>query len=131
MKTTDHTSPRWIRFFRGSVSACILCSAAAFAGPASANLIVNGGFETPSVSTGGYLLFSTGSSFGGWNVVGAPGSVGPVSGAYTFGSLTFPAQEGNQFLDLAAVGLRLAVGGFEFAPVLLGELAGQIGRAHV
>lgn len=103
MKTTECASLRWIRRVHRGISACILCSAAALADPASANLIVNGGFETPSVPTGGYLLFSTGSSFSGWTVVGAPGSVGPVSGAYTFGSLTFPAQEGNQFLDLAAL----------------------------
>ena len=65
------------------------------------NLIENGGFETPVVDR--YQLFKTGESFAGWKVIGAPGNVAPVSGQYTYGDFTFPAQEGQQFLDLTGL----------------------------
>ena len=66
----------------------------------SDNLIQNGGFEIPVIAVGSYKIFEVGESFGGWEVVGAPGNVNPVSGQYTYGSLRFPAKEGAQFLDL-------------------------------
>src|ERR1700724_2553466 len=68
------------------------------------NLIVDGGFEDPVVPVGGFTSVLSGSSFGAgnpWTVIGPAGtSVSPISGAYGFGGFTFPAQSGNQWLDL-------------------------------
>ena len=114
MKSTAYLGRHWIHRFRHGASVCILCSTFAGWGTASANLIVNGGFEAALVPTGGFQTFSVGSSFGGWNVVGAAGNVGPISGAYTLSGLSFPAQEGGQFVDLTglsntATGIEQAV----------------------
>lgn len=67
---------------------------------ARANLVTNGSFETPIVPVGGFANFFTGSTaITGWTVVGPEVSV--VSGAYSpGGGFTFPAQQGNQWLDL-------------------------------
>ena len=64
------------------------------------NLIVNGGFEEPVVQKGAYGTIPTGQSFTGWEVVGAPGSVSPVSGDYAQSGIRFNAQQGKQWLDL-------------------------------
>src|SRR5215210_6217282 len=79
--------------------AAALVRAAAFLAPLSlsAQVVTNGGFETPTVAVGSYTLFSTGSSFTGWSVVGAPGNVAIVSGALNIGSLSFPAHGGAQW----------------------------------
>lgn len=47
---------------------------AAAAGPLSAQIVNDGGFEAPVV-TGGEMGFNTGTSFAGWQVVGAQGAV--------------------------------------------------------
>jgi ketosteroid isomerase-like protein len=67
---------------------------------AQSNLIVNGSFEAPPVKQGEYVLEPTGSTFPGWTVVGAPGDVAPISGAFAYGGFTFPAQDGKQWIDL-------------------------------
>jgi hypothetical protein len=60
--------------------------------------------EDPVVPLGGFTSVLSGSSFGTrnpWTVIGPAGtSVSPISGAYAFGVFTFPAQSGNQCLDL-------------------------------
>lgn len=114
MRSIPYVRQRWIRCLRRSAGVGILCSTFAVWGGAAASLFVNGGFEAPAVPTGGFQIISTGSSFAGWNVVGAAGNVAPVSGAFTQGGLSFPAQEGNQFVDLAggsntATGIEQAV----------------------
>jgi hypothetical protein len=72
------------------------------AGPASANLISDGSFETPVVSSGGFTSVGVGSSFGTgnpWTVVGV-GFVSPISGLYTNGAFSFPAEDAAQWLDM-------------------------------
>jgi hypothetical protein len=63
---------------------------------------VNGGFEKPDVGSG-FVLFSTGDKFKGWEVVGASGNVAPVSGSFTQNGFTFDAKRGKQWLDLTGV----------------------------
>jgi hypothetical protein len=74
--------------------------AAALAAPAHAgNLLVNGGFETPIVPSGGYTNFGTGSTaITGWTVVGP--QVAVVSGEFTEAAFSFPAKQGAQWVDL-------------------------------
>lgn len=103
MKSIERERRQWTRCLRRSAGVGILCSTFALWGGASASLLVNGGFEAPPVPTGGFQLIAAGSSFGGWNVVGAAGNVGPISGAYALSGLSFPAQEGNQFVDLTGL----------------------------
>lgn len=67
--------------------------------PARANLITNGSFETPTVPVGGFTNFISGSTgITGWTVTGPEVSV--VSGSYTSFGLSFPAEDGTQWLDL-------------------------------
>ncbi len=63
------------------------------------NLIIDGNFSIPLVGAGSYTLFSTGETFAGWRVVGAPGNVGVVSGSFQ-NAFTFDADGGAQWLDL-------------------------------
>jgi hypothetical protein len=77
---------------------CLLGSAAH-----GANLIRNGGFESPGVPDGGYATFSTGEAFSSWRVVKASGNVGVVSGAFTQDGFSFPAKSGKQWLDLTGL----------------------------
>jgi len=70
---------------------------------ARANLITNGSFETPLVPVGNFTNFLTGSTLiTGWTVTGPEVSV--VSGTFTQSGFTFPAQNGNQWLDLTGDG---------------------------
>ncbi|MGH9358259.1 MAG: DUF642 domain-containing protein [Terriglobia bacterium] len=67
--------------------------------PARADLITNGSFESPLAPVGGFSNFNSGSTgITGWTVVGPQVSI--VSGSYTSFGLTFPAEDGNQWLDL-------------------------------
>ena len=76
--------------------------AAALAAPASqaANLIKDGGFESPVVAVGGFDDFTTGQAFSKWTVVGVAGDVAIVSGSFTQNGIAFPAKAGKQWLDL-------------------------------
>lgn len=66
---------------------------------ARANLITNSSFETPTVTVGGFTNFLNGStSITGWTVVGREVSI--VSTSYASFGLTFPAEDGSQWLDL-------------------------------
>lgn len=67
--------------------------------PARANLITNGSFETPTVPVNGFTNFLNNStSITGWTVVGPEVSI--VSTSYASFGLTFPAEDGSQWLDL-------------------------------
>jgi hypothetical protein len=69
------------------------------ASAARANSIVNGSFETPLVPNGFFTNFLTGSTgITGWTVVGPEASI--VSTNYASFGFTFPAEDGNQWLDL-------------------------------
>jgi hypothetical protein len=73
--------------------------------PLRADSIVNGSFEAPIVSAGGFTNFSNGSTgINGWTVIGAPGGVSIVSGTFTQNGISFPAEDGNQWLDLTGDG---------------------------
>lgn len=62
--------------------------------------LVNGSFEQPIVPPGGASNFAGGSNgIPGWAVVGV--DVDVVDSLFTFGNITFQAQSGNQWLDLA------------------------------
>jgi hypothetical protein len=61
---------------------------------------VNGSFESPLVTVGGFANFPGGSTaINGWTVVGVDSSV--VSGTFMQGSIVFQAQDGNQWIDMA------------------------------
>ncbi|HEY4869867.1 MAG TPA: FGLLP motif-containing membrane protein [Candidatus Dormibacteraeota bacterium] len=80
-----------------------LCAAfflTSIAAAAASELVSNGDFETPVVSTASFQLFATGQAFGPWRVVGAPGAVAIVNGDYTQNGFHFPAASGRQWLDL-------------------------------
>lgn len=82
----------------GAVVAIMLAPSAASA------QFVNPGFEVPPAGLGSYQTYSGGSSFNGWNVVGA--QVALINGAYSEfngvfgGQIFFTAHSGTQSLDL-------------------------------
>lgn len=79
------------------VFAAVIISSLAL--PARANLIANGSFETPAVPAGSFTNFTSGSTgITGWTVTGPEVSI--VSGSYTSFGLSFPAEDGVQWLDL-------------------------------
>lgn len=85
----------------GSAAPALLPPAAAQPAVVSdANLLGNGSFEKPVVPSGGLQSFNTGTSFPGWKVVGAPGNVAVVSGAFARDGFLFPSRCGKQWLDL-------------------------------
>jgi hypothetical protein len=74
----------------------------AVASSASAASIINGSFEAPTVPVGSFTNFAGGSTaITGWTVVGVDSSV--VSGTFAQSGITFQAQSGNQWIDLAGV----------------------------
>ena len=87
---------------RSTALVAILSCSVGMSGSAFANLITNGSFEEPTippVPPGGFISVCSGSSFDGWDVVGA-GCVSPISGLFTSGGLTFPAQDGDFWVDM-------------------------------
>lgn len=104
-----------IRFTFVSLAAAALCACSAnssirqvapvpdignFAGT---NLIKDPSFEKPVAPSGGFLVFSTGQSFSKWSVVGAPGTIGIVSGTFSQNGFTFPAGCAKQWVDLTGL----------------------------
>jgi len=74
-----------------------------------ANLLVNGSFETPVVPVGSFSLFNSGSTgITGWTVVGL--QVGVVSGTFTQNGISFPAQDGVQWVDLTGLNTNTVEG---------------------
>lgn len=69
---------------------------------AQANMIVNGSFESPLVQVGSYVNYLGGSTaITGWTVVGVDSSI--ASGSFVQSGITFNAQEGQQWIDLAGI----------------------------
>jgi hypothetical protein len=71
--------------------------------PASANIISDGSFETPVVTSGSFTSFNNGTTIPGtsWSVVGPLNTnVAIVSGSFSQNGVSFPAQDGSQWLDL-------------------------------
>jgi hypothetical protein len=85
------------------VQMLMACSLALGTAPVLANLIVNGSFETPVVPAGGFVTYPAGSTaITGWTVVGAgPDSASVVSTSFMQSGVTFQAQDGQQWIDLA------------------------------
>ena len=82
----------------------LACSSVAMlcATPVWANLILNGSFEAPAVTIGGFENFGGGASaITGWTVVGVDSAI--VSGTFTQSGIVFQAKEGIQWADLAGV----------------------------
>ncbi len=79
------------------------CSVAVAATPAVANLVANGSFEMPAVPVGGTATFGAGSTaITGWTVVGVGADAASlVSTSFTQSGVTFQAQDGQQWIDLA------------------------------
>jgi uncharacterized protein (TIGR03437 family) len=98
------------------------------AAPISVNLVTNGDFEAPVIAAGSDLNISTGSSaLTGWAVIGtAPLTVALVSGASNGGGfnttgLTFPAEDGHQWLDLTGTGYSTGTRGItQSVPTIAG-----------
>jgi hypothetical protein len=64
--------------------------------------IVNGSFENPAVPVGGFVNYGGGSTaITGWTVVGVDTAITNTS--FTQSGITFQAQAGNQWADLAGV----------------------------
>jgi hypothetical protein len=81
-------------------------NAASAAGPivdedALANLIVDGGFESPVLLSGTLKTFYPGTAVRSWLIIGSGcANVALVSTTYSENRITFSAQAGNQSLDL-------------------------------
>ncbi len=94
-----------------------------------ADSILDGGFEVPVEKSGAYQLFSPGQSIpsatNDWSVVGAAGNVAVISGDYVYPdpahpNITFPAQEGTQWLDLTGLS-NTATGVQQSVPTTIGQ----------
>lgn len=64
------------------------------------SLLLNCSFESPVVPVGGFQPFVPGDDLDGWDVIGAQGNVGPLSGAYVENGFSWAANDGAQTLDL-------------------------------
>jgi uncharacterized protein DUF642/PEP-CTERM motif-containing protein len=86
---------------RIAVAASLLVAASS----AQANLLTNGSFELPPVVPGSFTTFPAGSALIlGWTVLGPAGTnVAIVSGSFSQNGVSFPAQEGIQWLDLTGL----------------------------
>ena len=88
----------------------LFCMVACFV-PVQAASITNGSFEAPVVPVASFTNFPSGSTLiTGWTVVGLGASI--TSGTFSQECCTFPAQDGNQWLDLTGDGTN-SVGGVE------------------
>jgi hypothetical protein len=81
-----------------ALSIALTCAAAA--GARAANLIKNGGFETPPTAAGSFNLYNAGDTFAHWTVTGSGGNVATVSTTFTQNGYSFPAKTGKAWLDL-------------------------------
>jgi hypothetical protein len=81
----------------------IAAFAIALASPAmSAELVVNGGFESPVTPVGGFTQVTGGNSFAGWNVTG--NDVLIINNSYNESGLVFNANSGLNSLDITGAG---------------------------
>lgn len=74
------------------------------ASPAAAavNLVVNGGFEAPALSPGGFNAFGGGTTIGNWLAPAA--TVGFLHTSYSEGGLVFNSRSGAAALELTGAG---------------------------
>ena len=96
--------------------------AAGLASAAHANLITNGSFEAPVVPSGSFTNFSVGStSIPGFTVVGPGTNVSVVSGAFSQSGVSFPAEDGIQWLDLTGDGSNSTEGVAQTVTTVAGD----------
>jgi hypothetical protein len=71
----------------------------------------NGNFDIPAPVTGGFAIVDTAQRYGEWRVVGAPGNVSWVNGAYTHNGFSFAGDLSptDNWVNLAAIS-RTATG---------------------
>ena len=80
-----------------------LAATAILAGPAAAvEFVVNGGFEAPPTTVGGYVQVLGGNSFPGWSALGADVLI--LDTNYSESGLVFNAQSGQASIDLTGAG---------------------------
>lgn len=93
------------------------------AGGANAG-IVNGSFETPSVPNGGFTNYDVGSAaLTGWTVFGPSGAqVSIVSNTFAQNGVSFPAQDGIQWLDLTGENSNSSEGVSQTVATTVGHL---------
>ncbi len=85
---------------RIALAAALLATAAV---PASAaELLVNGSFETPTVTPGTFTQYGNGGNIGGWTVSG--NDVLAIDNGYSEANVDFEAQSGLVALDLTGAG---------------------------
>jgi hypothetical protein len=98
-------------------------SFALISGLASANLLSNGSFEAPIVPVGGGTSFGVGSNLiTGWTVFGPAGtSVTLLNTLFTQFGVSFPAQDGNQWLDLTGVSVNQPDGVSQTVATIIGD----------
>lgn len=109
------------------------CCALSLAASATANLIVNGSFETPLVPVGSFTNYPGGSTaITGWTVVGVDSAV--TSGTFVQSGITFQAQDGAQWIDMAGVTSNNSTSGvtqtFPTSPGVVYEVAFYVGSAR-
>lgn len=76
----------------------------AAAGPAAANLVVNGDFELPLLPPTTPRLYAVGDTIDGWQVIGPAGAdVAVLNGPFSQFGLTFTHHSGVQSLDLTGL----------------------------
>jgi len=107
VSASSFSGPRGLLFVAGLLAAPL----AAAAGSAQAGVVFSDGFEAPVVnhtgpsgSAGGYDNYGTGAAIGPWTVVAPPGrtdAVSVVTTDFAQNGITFPAQSGKQWADLA------------------------------
>jgi hypothetical protein len=90
-----------LRFIQ-SAAAFMVIFLLTISGARAATLLTNGSFEVPVVPVGSFTSIGVGSPLlTGWSVIGPAGTaVSPVSTTFAQNGVTFPAQDGVQWLDL-------------------------------
>jgi len=109
-----------------AIRLAMICAATLLAAADStrADLIVNGSFESPVVPVGSFTDFAAGSTaITGWTVVGVDAAV--VNTSFMQSGITFQAQDGNQWLDLAGVTSNSMLSGVSQ------DVATEVGRAYL
>ena len=93
----------------------------ASAATANANILLNGSFEIPVVPAGSFTNFPP-ASLTNWTVFGPAGtSVSVVSGTFSQNGVTFPAEDGVQWLDLTGNGSNSSEGVSQTVATTIGD----------
>lgn len=117
---------------RKSVSFASVVALSALVASAQANLIQNGGFESPLVTPGGYSQYNSGDTFdGGWVVGGH--DIDLVSSTYAESGIVFNSNSGLASIDLTGGGNTGANSVSQIIPTSTGmryTISFYVGRAQ-